>query len=204
MNVLQTNFKYRNPLVPLESSKVLFLIIHHAAAQSAPPEQVHKWHIDYGWSGIGYNEYISKDGTVYICRGDNVGAHTGNLNSKSYGICLEGDYDKETIMPIPQFSALVERLRFNKARFENLVEIGPHSKYNATQCPGRYLNIEYILNEVGTAKTGLDADLEIISRHIPITIDYWSQYAKAGETVRGDFAEGLLRNFANYLRNKDI
>jgi hypothetical protein len=156
MNVIQTNFEYRKPLIPLNLDKVLFIVVHHPEAITATPEQIHQWHLERDggtWAGFGYNEYIRKDGTVYIGRGDNIGAQCANMNSKSYGICCEGNYDVETKMPEAQFNALVERIKFHKARFKNLLEVAPHSKYYATSCPGRYFPMQQVMDEVNRTLT---------------------------------------------------
>ena len=138
MNIVQTNFQYRNPLTPLNLSNIQYIVVHHAEAVTASPEEIHKWHLNNGWSGFGYNEYIRKDGTVYIGRGDNVGAQCLGYNSISYGICCEGNYDVENIMPKEQQASLVERLKYHKQRLANLKKIVGHRDLYATDCPGNY------------------------------------------------------------------
>lgn len=148
MKVIQTNFEWRGKLTPLKVEDVQYIIIHHAAVKEASPEAIHRNHIGRGWAGIGYNEYIRKDGTVYICRGDNVGAHTKGWNDKSYGICVEGNYEKETEMPEVQFNALVQRIVANKARFPNLEGIKGHKDFVATACPGKNFPMDRLLKAV--------------------------------------------------------
>lgn len=126
--------KFKNPLIPLDLNNVQYIVIHHAKAKTASPEDIHKWHLENGWSGAGYNEYIRKDGSVHIMRGDNIGAHCEGYNSKSYGICLEGDYDVEEI-PAIQLQALIKRIKFNQARMKNATVV-PHKKLVPTVCPG--------------------------------------------------------------------
>ena len=202
MNIIHANLNYRKPLIKLNLNKVFFIILHHVDIEYATPEQIHQWHLENGWSGAGYNEYIRKDGTVVIMRGDHIGAQCKNLNSKSYGIALEGNYDKETIMPPAQFKALVERLKFHKKRLPNNIEIVPHSKFSNTSCPGKYLNLDlikqsvYKIHDVYT----LEDNVEYFSKFIPITPAYWLKYARPGETCRGDYAAGLIANVTNYLR----
>ena len=51
-------------------------------------------HAARGFSDIGYNEWISRDGTLNTGRGaDEIGAHVAGFNSISYGISLEGGID---------------------------------------------------------------------------------------------------------------
>jgi hypothetical protein len=63
--------------------------------------EIKRWHVeDNGWSDIGYNWCIWRDGELTIGRdrdndGDTweeIGAHTKGRNSKSLGIMLEGGY----------------------------------------------------------------------------------------------------------------
>jgi N-acetylmuramoyl-L-alanine amidase len=200
MKIVQGNFKFKNSLIPLNPDNVKYIILHHADAKKATPEAVHSWHLSNGWAGIGYNEYITKDGTVYIARGDNIGAHSANNNSKSYGICLEGDYDTEAEVPQVQFDALVERLKYHKSRFKNLVGIEPHSKFNATSCPGKYFPLQKIkeaLNKAHDLESAIDV---LVNHNIIYSPEYWLENAVVGETVKGEFAGSLIIKFANYLR----
>jgi N-acetylmuramoyl-L-alanine amidase len=45
-----------------------------------------------GWSDIGYHYFISKDGSIYPGRPEDVpGAHVRGHNARSIGVCLSGD-----------------------------------------------------------------------------------------------------------------
>ena len=66
------------------------IILHHAAAVTCTARQIHQWHLANGWAGIGYHFFVRKDGRVYRGRPeDTVGAHAGNNNYDSIGICFE-------------------------------------------------------------------------------------------------------------------
>lgn len=150
MNIVQANLKYIKPLTPLDLNNVLYMVIHHADASVASADDIHAWHLQNGWSGAGYNEYIRKDGTVYIMRGDNVGAHTKDMNGVAYGICCEGAYNKET-MPEAQLLSLVERIRFNMKRFPKLKEVVGHKYFGGgTECPGTNFPLETAINKAKT------------------------------------------------------
>lgn len=199
--VIKTNFKYSNPLIPLDLNKIIFIVLHHADAVEATPEDIHQWHLVNGWSGAGYNEYIRKDGTVYIMRGDNIGAQCANMNSKSYGICVEGNYDIEKTMPEAQLNALVERIKYNKSRFKNLTDIVPHSKFTATSCCGKYFPYETIMNRVVGNRGTLYDDVAVLIRSGVIsTPAYWLNHAMKGYTVDGEYAGMLIKAMANKLR----
>jgi hypothetical protein len=150
MNIIEiTNIlEPKHPLVPLKLEDIKYIIIHHLKAKSATWQDIDRWHREQSWDCIGYNEYIKKDGTVYICRGDNVGAHCAGYNSVSYGIACEGDYDAENTMPQAQFDALVSRINFNKAIFLNYKCTVAHSYFYDTACPGKYFPLAQVLEAI--------------------------------------------------------
>lgn len=155
MRVLNANIKYKYALTPLPLNNIENIIIHHAEAKIATCEDIDRWHKENGWNGAGYNEYIRKDGTVYIMRGDNVGAHCADefkdWNPTSYGICCEGNFMFED-MPQAQFQSLVDRIKFNKLRFKNLKKIGGHREFNNSACPGDRFPLEKIKLSVSASK----------------------------------------------------
>lgn len=61
-------------------------------------EEITEWHMERGWSGIGYNFVIKRDGTLESGRdldGDGnvieeTGAHARGFNKDSIGVCLAG------------------------------------------------------------------------------------------------------------------
>lgn len=192
MEIKNLNVQYSQPLIPLILSNVQYIILHHAEAVSATPEQVHQWHLANKWAGFGYNEYIRKDGTVYIGRGDHIGAQCAGMNSKSYGICCEGNYDVETKMPDAQKKALIERIRVNRRRFVNCKGVFPHSIFFATQCPGKYFPIAEIINESEEISVDINEALRIlVEKGVIKNPEYW---LKAAQVVM--WLDQLLINFA--------
>ena len=118
------------------------IVLHHAAAPAASPDEVHRWHRSQGWAGIGYHIYVRKDGSVHAGRPLwATGAHVRNHNSHTLGVCCEGDYDVETAMPPPQLQALREVLAYLKTQYP-AAEIKRHRDYGGTVCPGRYFPFE--------------------------------------------------------------
>ncbi len=141
MNIIETNWKWRTSLTDRPSTK--YIALHHAAAVTCSAATVHSWHRDgKGWSGIGYHFFVRKDGTIYRGRPlHKMGAHVEGMNNCSIGICAEGDYDVEKVMPEVQKKAI-------KALLRNLKEIYPaakivgHREIGASDCPGAYYPIE--------------------------------------------------------------
>jgi N-acetylmuramoyl-L-alanine amidase len=143
MKVIQTNFNYRSKLIPLDPNKMEYIFIHHPAWSIATPEMIHLDVLNdpakVSWAGFPYNEYIRKDGTVYVGRGDHIGAQVGGFNSKSYGISCEGNYDVEKVMPDAQFKSLVTRVLYHMYRFPKTLTVLPHHAMQAgNSCPGRF------------------------------------------------------------------
>jgi len=131
--------EYLRQLIPLNMSKLKYVVLHHAAATHATPDDIHMWHRQNGWNGAGYNLYITKDGVVHVMRGNNIGAQCEGYNSISFGIAVEGNYEVEKEMPSAQFNSLVREIK----KFPKL-EIKIHKELGNTTCPGRYYPIENI------------------------------------------------------------
>ena len=113
MEIRECSWSWRTPLA--RRSETTRIILHHAAAASCTAEDVHRWHLARGWSGIGYHYFVSKDGE--ITRGRPlwaVGAHAEGSNRVSVGVCFEGNFQLEEEMPAAQRQAgraLVTALR---------------------------------------------------------------------------------------------
>lgn len=158
MDIIFPKLQFQRPLISLDLNKLRFITLHHIDHENATAEDIHRWHLNNGWSGNGYNEYIRKDGKVYICRGDNIGAHSHKNNSSSYGIACEGDYDnlKRQIdqMPRAQFDSLVVRIKYHIGRIPNSVEVVRHSTQNNTSCPGKHFPFDKVLQAVNNNHWG--------------------------------------------------
>lgn len=203
MKIVNEKLVYAYNLIPLDLSKIFFIILHHIDATNATPQQIHQWHLQNGWSGAGYNEYIRKDGTVHIMRGDNIGAQCSGMNSKSYGIALEGNYDVETKIPEEQFKSLIERCKYHKERLPNEVEICEHNKFVSTSCAGKYFPLNDVLD--GVAKQPEKVDEELV-KALGILVkfreinspDYWLENATKGKAVNGEYAGIILKRYAEF------
>ena len=116
--------------------KTDLIVLHHAAATECSVEDVHRWHLANGWSGIGYHFFIRKDGSVWRGRPeDTVGAHTKGYNSTSIGICFEGNFETET-MPDAQKRAGIELVAYLKEKY-SVENVRGHGELKATACPGK-------------------------------------------------------------------
>ena len=115
MQIIETTYKWAGTLARRSATRRI--ILHHAAAVTCTPQQVHQWHLANGWSGIGYHFFVRKDGSVYRGRPeDTVGAHAGNNNYDSIGVCFEGSFDREE-MPAAQKQAGMELVAYLKQKY---------------------------------------------------------------------------------------
>lgn len=112
-------------------TEINLIVVHCAATPNGRPtsaEDIHRWHQERGWDGIGYHYVIRLDGTVENGRPEYwKGAHVAGHNTGSVGICLIGT-DHFTNA---QHEALEELLhdirdRHNHAAIRGHYELDPH------------------------------------------------------------------------------
>lgn len=147
MNIARPSLKWAQPLAKRLRTEAI--ILHHAEAENATVQDIHRWHLKRGWAGIGYHYYIRKDGSVYQGRPeDTVGAHAGSqsgYNSKSIGICFEGNYMAES-MPHAQFTAGIELISLIQKRYQGVLTILGHRDVCNTDCPGKNFPMAQLKN----------------------------------------------------------
>ena len=85
--------------MPTEIKVVNYITIHCSATraeQNITEEDIRKWHLDRGWSDIGYHCVIRRNGMIEFGRPlDVCGAHVKGYNHNSIGICLVGGIDRK-------------------------------------------------------------------------------------------------------------
>ena len=80
---------------------IKFIVIHCSDSpdnREVSASEIHRWHLERGWSGIGYNEVVMRSGEVQHGRPPYwAGAHVQDFNgdglgnnNDSIGICLIG------------------------------------------------------------------------------------------------------------------
>ena len=152
MKITEIDWNWKSGLAT--RPKTNYVVLHHAAAISCSPYQIDSWHKANGWSGIGYHYFIRKDGTIYRGRPEwATGAHASGRNHESIGVCVEGNYDVEYIMPDAQKDAVKFVLRMIKLRYPDTTVKG-HKQVGATSCPGKY----YPLSEMMEYYRGIIAN----------------------------------------------
>ena len=159
------------------------IILHHAAAVTCTAQQIHQWHLANGWSGIGYHFFVRKDGSVYRGRPeDTVGAHAGNNNYDSIGVCFEGSFDKEE-MGETQKRAGQELVAYLKGKY-GITQVQKHSDVNATGCPGGHFPFAEIAGAKTAGAEGAKPSAPTVSADgTKVTLPLLLQGSR-GETVR--------------------
>ena len=142
MNIIDTNLKFKQMDTRKSTERI---ILHHAAAKTCSAEDIHRWHLNKGWSGAGYHFLVRKDGKIYRLRPeDKVGAHAYGSNYNSIGVCFEGDYMVEN-MPEEETKAGQELVAYLKNKY-GISEVEVHKRVNATSCPGDNFPFNQIAN----------------------------------------------------------
>ena len=130
-----------------------YIVIHCAATKPSmdvPIERVKKWHLDRGWSDIGYHYYITRDGKIHKGRDLSViGAHVSGYNKNSIGICYEGGIDEsgkpEDNRTDEQKKSLLKVVKILKFVFNNAAVQGHRDFPNVNKaCPSFDAKTEYI------------------------------------------------------------
>lgn len=147
MNIIDTNLDFGSLSKRKSTTRI---ILHHAAAESCDAATIHQWHLNKGWSGIGYHFVVRKNGSIERGRPeDTVGAHALNNNSDSIGICFEGNFETET-MPETQKAAGKELVAYLKQKY-GISTVQKHKDVTSTTCPGKNFPFDKIVNGQATA-----------------------------------------------------
>ncbi len=151
MNIIEESYKWQKGLERRNSTR--YIILHHRAGCGSV-QSIHSEHLARGWSGIGYHFYVRRDGTVYRGRPlDTVGAHCTGKNSVSVGVCFEGNYQADRIMPSEQLRSGRELVAYLQKIYPH-AEIKGHRDFYATACPGRNFPFDEIVKGANAVKNG--------------------------------------------------
>jgi N-acetylmuramoyl-L-alanine amidase len=157
--------KVLNPtkLYKTDKRDIKKIVVHCTASSSSntsvDAKMVDGWHLDRGWSGIGYHYLIKRDGTLEKGRWvDNAGAHAKGYNRSTIGVVYAGgikgiikgkyiaDYDN---MTDAQHKTLITTLNTLKDMYnlKNTDIIGHNELPKVTKdCP--CLTMSYIRDEL--------------------------------------------------------
>lgn len=122
-------------------------IIHHSATKDGVQRDfdgIKRYHINvHKWKDVGYHWVLEAvHGKLQWIKGRDEsvpGVHTRGMNHKSIGICVVGNFEHD-VLTAEHITMLKNKIVELDSRYGKL-PIEPHSKYNATSCPGKNLNV---------------------------------------------------------------
>ena len=169
------------------STDVKFLIVHHTAGANTSSDwaavvrSIWNYHVNTnGWSDVGYNFLLDKEGNVYEGREDDTtGAHFSGHNSGTSGMSLMGTYTTVTpetaminsLKSLLAWKACVKGIdpiatKYHASSGSYIQTISGHRDGGSTECPGQkvYDMLPTIRTEVdgilsGCVALGIDDEL---------------------------------------------
>lgn len=131
----------------LKPENLKFIIVHQSATKKSETtfEKIKKFHLFQGMGNIAYHYFIEADGRLKRGRNESSqGTHTkaGQMNNRSLGICLAGDFNLETPDP-KQLETLQKLLKqlLEKYKLPRNHVLGHREVIgSSTSCPGDTLN----------------------------------------------------------------
>jgi len=135
-------------LIP--SKKWKYIIIHHSATDEGSSLAFHKNHLDRGWDkGVGYHFVIDNDSSGkfdgqiettprWLKQQDGAHCKASDMNLKSIGICLVGNFEKERVSKAQMDSLvyLINELRYYYRIPRKRILMHQDVRDAATNCPG--------------------------------------------------------------------
>jgi len=158
MNIIESNLSFKSLS---DLGQVKRIILHHAEAKNCTIEDIHRWHLNNGWSGCGYHFLVKKDGSIWRGRPENkLGAHTASHNTGSLGICFEGAFSTET-MTETQLRSGQELITYLCDKYGLLkANVYKHKDFNSTDCPGN--NFPFSQLQQGASNTSINTSNSIV------------------------------------------
>ena len=113
------------------------IVVHHTAGADHSAAEIHRMHLNRGFSGIGYHYIVRTNGSIERGRPEELrGAHAGKANADSIGIGLTGNFEKR-VPATAQMDALAWLIGDIRQRRGRDITVIRHSDVMATKCPGR-------------------------------------------------------------------
>ena len=163
MNIIETSWNWNGTLSTRAYTD--YIALHHAECSVCSAADVHSWHKNNGWCGIGYHFFVRKNGEIYRGRPLNtVGSHVLGMNNRSIGICAEGAYMKET-MPYAQKLAIAQLLDYLKTNYYPNAKIVGHREIGDSDCPGKNFPLEELKNYKNILKGADNMEFKDVNGH---------------------------------------
>lgn len=125
------------------------VVYHHTAVSDRPITSHHEFHLTRGWTMVGYNYHIRKDGTIEAGRPHNKqGAHAGGTaNRQTIGVAFSGNMDERPPTE-EQYESAIELHAWLENQYNKELEISGHKDWADTSCPGQYTDLNVIRERV--------------------------------------------------------
>ena len=127
------------------------LIVHCSATPEGKDysvDTIRQWHLQRGFSDIGYHYIIYRDGSIHIGRDESIiGAHCTGHNTNSIGVCYIGGCASDGKTPkdtrtTEQKQSLVKLLKELKTKYPQ-ASIHGHRDFSSKACPSFDATKEY-------------------------------------------------------------
>ena len=127
------------------------LIVHCSATPEGKDysvDTIRQWHLQRGFSDIGYHYVIYRDGSIHIGRDESIiGAHCAGHNANSIGVCYIGGCASDGKTPkdtrtAEQKQSLVKLLKELKTKYPQ-ASIHGHRDFSSKACPSFDATKEY-------------------------------------------------------------
>ena len=127
------------------------LIVHCSATPEGKDysiDTIRQWHLQRGFSDIGYHYVIYRDGSIHIGRDESIiGAHCAGHNANSIGVCYIGGCASDGKTPkdtrtTEQKQSLVKLLKELKTKYPQ-ASIHGHRDFSSKACPSFDATKEY-------------------------------------------------------------
>jgi len=183
MDIIDVGLKFNGSLSYTNNPKEI--VLHHAESIKCTIQDIHQWHLENGWLGVGYHFLIRKDGTVYKGRPENaVGSHCPKHNSISLGVCFEGDFTKEYISDT-QKEAYKELVKYIRAKYGDIPIYG-HKDLYSTKCPGVNFPLDELKNILVNKTYKIGWDKNSTGWYYITNIQGW-YYKDSWQYIEGDW-----------------
>ena len=140
--------------MPRRISKIILHCTATSEGRDYTVNQIRDWHLQRGFSNIGYHYVIGRDGTIYNGRPvEKVGAHTEGHNTDSIGIAYIGGCESDINNPdwamkpkdtrtVEQKEALEWLIALLRSQYGNIPVYG-HRDFANKACPSFDAKTEY-------------------------------------------------------------
>ena len=127
------------------------LIVHCSATPEGKDysvDTIRQWHLQRGFSDIGYHYVIYRDGSIHMGRDESIiGAHCTGHNTNSIGVCYIGGCASDGKTPkdtrtAQQKQSLVKLLKELKTKYPQ-ASIHGHRDFSSKACPSFDATKEY-------------------------------------------------------------